>query len=566
MTGSQRLELPLFYNYVGDGQGTLVFDASSDIYMPTTPADYSGIYEGITANPDYPDEADLRYRTVGDVIWGSNIETYDYAPAYNRPSTVTFSQGGPTEIINNPVNGPLHYFVNPNSVNSSQQVYVGATTGPLEVVGDDTVTRVDLDPAYSQSIATTYNIYSPGLLPGWGAASGGSSNLLATILGDVTVRHAGLTIHADTAGSSAVISPPQIVLTDTQVTGIAGGAIHFSNLTQSYSLATENAGTFANQFPGLVLRMPSYGGVSVQVQNTPAGTTTELYTETNAISDLTVLGTTGPLGLDNVTFASGAEYSAFAAGSLTIGEGDLSAINGSITVGSAAVLGKVTIDDRSDATSRQATFALVPSTSYFGLAGLSPAAIDVYQFASFPEFDLYGAAASTYSFQGGLQNTRFFAGAGSSVELTQSKSSNVIAPLSVFGAATVLIDLRTNPSIQSTSTINVAPDPSRPTDTTDLTVDFTKIPVSGLALGSVGGGIYALFGNGNNTPAVAYQGATTHLTLLLYSQATTNSLPVTDTGSGGTTISPGAYALNVQQTSGPLTIEQSGTVRRYPGQ
>ena len=28
------LELPLFYNYVGDGQGILVFDASNDIYNP----------------------------------------------------------------------------------------------------------------------------------------------------------------------------------------------------------------------------------------------------------------------------------------------------------------------------------------------------------------------------------------------------------------------------------------------------------------------------------------------------------------------------------------------------
>lgn len=556
-TGQQPL--PVFFNYAGDGQGTLVFDASSDIYVPTMQGGYSGAYEGITANPNYPGDADLRYRTVGDIIWGANVDAYDYAPAYNRPLMAAFSQGGPTEIINNPVNGPLHYFVNPNTIHSSQEVYVGATAGPLEVVGDDTVTRVDLDPAYSQSIATMYNIVSPGLLPGWGAAGGGGGNLLGTIVGDVTVRHAGLTVHADTAGSPAPASPPLIVLTDTQVTGIAGGAIQFSDLTQSYSLATQNAGTFTNQFPGLVLRMPSYGGVSVQVQNTPGGATTELYTETNAINDLTVLGTTGPLGLDNVSFASGAEYSAFAAGSLSIGEGDLRAIAGSIGVGSASVLGKVTIDDRSDATSRQTTFAPVPSTSFFGLAGLSPAVIEVDQFASFPEFDIYGAAASTYSFQGGLQNTQLFAGAGSSAELTQSTSSNVIAPVSVFGAATVLIDLKVNPSFQAANTINVAPDPARPTDTTDLTIDFTKIPVSGLKLGSVGGGIYALFGNGDSTQAVLYHGATTHLALLLYSQATTNSLPVTDTASGGTTISPGAYALNVQQTSGPLTIDQSGT-------
>ncbi|MGH7140113.1 MAG: hypothetical protein ACREHD_30610, partial [Pirellulales bacterium] len=403
-------------------------------------------------------------------------------------------------------------------------------------------------------------------LPGWGAASGGGGNLLGTILGDVTVRHAGLTVHADTAGSTAPTSPPRIVLTDTQVTGIAGGAIHFSNLTQSYSLATENAGTLATQFPGLVLRMPTYGGVSVQVQNTPSGATTELYTETNAINDLTVLATTGPLGLNNFSYASGAEYSAFAAGSLSIGTGDLSAIAGPISVGYPSVIGKVTMDDHSDATSRQVTFAPVPSTSFVSLAGLSPAVIEFYRGMIFPEVDIYGAAASSYSFQGGLQNTRLFAGAGSSVELTQSTLSNVIAPVSVFGAATVLIDPTGNPSFQSVNTINVAPDPARPNDTTNLTIDFTKALLSGLKLGSVGGGIYALFGDAlfdNNyisAPVVAYQGATTHLALLLYSQATTYfSLPVTDTASGGTTISPGAYALNVQQTSGPLTIDQSGT-------
>ncbi|MGH7134740.1 MAG: hypothetical protein ACREHD_03310, partial [Pirellulales bacterium] len=165
---THRLSLPVFYNYAGDGQGTLVFDASSDAYIPFVQGGYSGDYEGITANPDYPGDADLRYRLVGDIIWGANIDAYDYAQAYNRPLPAAFGQGGPAEIINNPVNGPLHYFVNPNTINSSQEVYVGATAGPLEVVGDDTVTRVDLDPAYSQSIAWTYNLNGPAVLPGWG--------------------------------------------------------------------------------------------------------------------------------------------------------------------------------------------------------------------------------------------------------------------------------------------------------------------------------------------------------------------------------------------------------------
>ena len=183
---------------------------------------------------------------------------------------------------------------------------MGATLGAVEIVGDDQFTRSS---TWIRRIpnrlprSTTFK--TRVCCPAGGAASGGGDNLLGTIIGDVTVRHAGLTIHADMAGSTAPASLPQIVLTDTQITGIAGGTIHFSNLTQSYSQATANAGTFANQFPGLVVRMPTYGGVSVQVQNTPGGTTTELNTETNGINDLTVLGTTGTLEMANVTFGSG---------------------------------------------------------------------------------------------------------------------------------------------------------------------------------------------------------------------------------------------------------------------
>ncbi len=564
---TNQMPLPLFYNYAGDGQGTLVFDASNDAYVPSQ-GDYSGPEEGILANPNYPTEADLRYRTVGDIIWGSNIETFDYAPAYNRPANASFLRSGPTEIINNPVNGEIHYFVNTNTVNSWVEVEVGATLGALEVVGDDQYTRVDLDPLYSKSIATLYDISVPNLLPGWGAATGGSDNLLSTILGDVTVRHAGLTIHGDTAGSTAPATLPQIVLTDTQITGIAGGTIHFSNLTQSYSLATENAGTFANQFPGLVVRMQTYGGQSVQVQNTPGGTNTELFTETNGINDLTVLGTTGPLWLANLAgmpYGGSGEFSRFLTKSVTIGNGNLSAIAGAVTLGSASSLGQVTIDDRSDTTSRQVTTKQVPSTSLFALAGLSPAPIDIDESLTLSELDIYGVAASQYSFQWAPQGTRLFAGAGSNVELTKATNFSYIAPVSVYGAASVLIDPPINPSFQSADAITIGPDPTRPTETTNLTIDFTKALVSGIKLGSVGNGVYALFGSSGNVQAITYQGATTHLSLLLYTQpvdpdlAYLFTLPVTDTAPSGTTISAGIYAVNVQGTTGPLTLEQGAT-------
>ena len=61
------------------------------------------------------------------------------------------------------------------------------------------------------------------------------------------------------------------------------------------------------------------------------------------------------LGLATINFATGSEFSAFAADNLTIGNGNLSAIAGAIFVGSPAVLSQVIIDDRSDTTSRQAT-------------------------------------------------------------------------------------------------------------------------------------------------------------------------------------------------------------------
>ncbi len=171
LTLQAQLPLPLFYNFVGDGQGTLVFDASNDIYSPG-PGSLDGNEDGITANPDYQDEADLRYRTVGDVIWGSNIEMFDYAPQYDRAPNLPIEQAGPTEVINNPVNGEIHYILNPNAINAWERVEIRATLGQVEIDGDGQYTRVDLDPAYSQSISELYVIENRGLLPGWGAGAG----------------------------------------------------------------------------------------------------------------------------------------------------------------------------------------------------------------------------------------------------------------------------------------------------------------------------------------------------------------------------------------------------------
>ena len=127
---------------------------------------------------------------------------------------------------------PFHYISNPNSVNAWEQIEVGATTGPVDVVGRDSFTRVDVDPTYSHP-ASSLPFAASGGLPGWGNVIG-SNSLLTTLLGDLTVSHAGLTIHANVAGSAAPGTTPQVVVTDSQITGIAGATIHYGNSADGY--------------------------------------------------------------------------------------------------------------------------------------------------------------------------------------------------------------------------------------------------------------------------------------------------------------------------------------------
>ncbi len=377
------------------------------------------------------------------------------------------------------------------------------------------------------------------------------------------MKNAGLTIHSDTAGSAAPGILPKIDLTDTQITGIAGGTIHFSDLTQSYSPVTEDSGTNSNQFPGLVVRFASYGGESVEVDNTLATCITQLNTETNGINDLTVLGTTGVLqtgllqiGSDTFPGALG-EFSTFAAKSVTIGNGLLSSVAGAVDFSLGTSIGQLTIDDRSDTTSRSVTVTPVPTTAYYALAGLSNAVININSGLSFNEVDIYGVAGSQYSFEWAPLNTRLYAGEGSSVELTGSSRSNVIPPVSIFGAASVLIDPQNNPTYATGSTAYIAPDPSRPNDTTNLTIDFTKFFPGGLSLGRVSNGVYGITPGGGLLP-ITYQGATTIVTLEFDPGPFTFPFTVNDTGSAGTTISLGGFPLNIQGTDGPLTLEQGG--------
>ena len=82
------LSLPLFVNYVGAAQGTFVFDTSGAV---VTGSDFD---DGLEANSNFSGQADLRYRTLGDVIYGANLEVFDYGPLLTGSSPQNINRLG----------------------------------------------------------------------------------------------------------------------------------------------------------------------------------------------------------------------------------------------------------------------------------------------------------------------------------------------------------------------------------------------------------------------------------------------------------------------------------------
>lgn len=572
--GSPELALPVFFTYTGSAQGTLVFDASSEVITSADIFSFNN-YVGLAANPNYPQQADLRFSKripnstlSGDVLYGPNIELFDYG----QRETNTFTSAnkyGPTVIFDNPLNAPVHYISNPNSdTNRWDEVVIGAAAGPVDVRGLDGLTRVTVDPKYSGQFSTFYN--SSGTLPGWGNNVRGT-NILNTIAADVTVSHAGLTIRPDVDGSAAPGNLSPIVLTDNQITGIAGVPIHFSNLANSYTSEFSSSYLPSGQYPGLDLQLPGYGVVSATVQNTPSTVTTEIDTGATAIGGLTVLGTTGPLFLANPNygryFGGTRPLFTFSAGSVTIGGGTVGSMAGPITLGQDYhVTGDTTIDDRADATPRQVSFSTSTQTlQSYTINGLSPGSILVSTLIQSPHLAVYGPGGSQYKVMNGQQDARLFAGLGSTVEFTNEPGKLYLPGMTVMGARSVLIDPRSDPAnglnlnfYNGYQQIAVSPDPARPTDATDLTINYAVAGNFGNAkLDSVGNGYDALFVNSGTLNNVSYKADTTHLALSvdsLYSFP----LDVLDTGSPGTVIDSGGMPLNVKGTTGPLEIHQSG--------
>ena len=318
---NQQKPLPVFYTYTGAGQGKLVFDAHDEQitglgsdYFQKFDVNSQGDIHGISTNYLYPGMADLRFYRY-DVLYGPNAEVFMYGPHITQGTSS--SDPAPAMLLDNPFTTAVHYIANPNNTDANvlENVIIGNVNGPVYVEGNGRATRVELNPLFSLPTGTNNDgrfetIYS--LFPGWGRGRTGGFSLIDTVHADVTVTNAALRVIADIplpTGFPPVAGRPDVTLTGSELVGIAGSTIHFSNLVNSItaSLGTSagilDIGWLARTLAGLSIQLPAHAAVSTNVLDTPAGASTVISTLLSAsdatMTDgpITVRGTTGPLVL-----------------------------------------------------------------------------------------------------------------------------------------------------------------------------------------------------------------------------------------------------------------------------
>lgn len=320
-TANQR-PLPVFYNYVGAGQGKLVFDASgeqvtgvsSDLFFNS-----QQYYQGVSTNSFYPDRADLRFYQHS-IIYGQNADVFFHSPQLVESAGFGLRNPGPSTLIDNPFSTAVHYIAANASLagpNLVEHVLIGNVLGPVHIQGNGRGTRVEINPLFSLPIGThTTAAFEPIYnFPGWGRGHTGAFTLLETVQAAVTVDNAALRVIADIplpSGWAGGGERPDVRLTGSQLIGIANGTIHFSNLSNSVS--AKNAFGFLDitssgmQLPGLSIQLPADDDVAITISDTPAGATTVISTRLSASDSqmttgpIQVLGTTGPLVLGRLFY------------------------------------------------------------------------------------------------------------------------------------------------------------------------------------------------------------------------------------------------------------------------
>ena len=503
--GSQiARQQPIAFSYTGQGTGTAIWDASQDVLTSAFISSMKGsTFYGVFASPLNPGLATLYYLdgdyvmtrdfadsnlfptgngTIdvrGQLVYGNNTDLTFFAP--QLPSGTTFSQ-----IFDNPLStSAVHYYSNSaDSPGTTEQVSIYSTRGLVDVHGTPQVTRVFVSPP-PQGFFVTTNDNGPLLSEHTSTINvvpylPVDSYLTDSILGDISVTSATLQIEANaqTTPPAPPVIPP-VVLTQTELTGLTGGTIRMSNLSNYFvTNSSSNSGgqpEAGSQNAGLYIDLPSYGTINTTVDDTPPGAITVLTAMATNPHPVTVLGTTG--GLVFGTRLNGP--------TIAIGNGSLDNIKGSLyfltPIGDVAK----TFDGHLDTPRTVTATALVGNQTEVNpvytakMTGLTPATI--YFDSLISHVDILGSAGSTYNmyYAGNDTNAwRLFTGPATTVNVFPWPASTAlftITPnLEIYGPQTVNVTI--NNTIFGTSSgipLKVYKDPSRPTDPIALNVDVS---------------------------------------------------------------------------------------------
>ncbi len=518
----------IFYNFQGDGRGTLVYDASnfaggSQIVSVKSDAAYPGFGALVV---------DFSNSSRNKLIYAPNTElfVYDYIRGFGAQGNV---------VIDNRTAAAVHITENTLSQAAlSDDVRVWAAFGPVYVQGRGAATVVTLTPETN------------------------TGDLRDTVIDDVTVTNAALKIVPDHPGTPIPGELPQVVLTDTQLTGLTGGTVYFANLVD-YVVSSVT-------YPGLHIGLPFYGAASALILDTPSGVTTGINTaSTVQIGPVTVLGTTGPLWLGRRNLVTGfnPNLTTFQADSVHIGDGSVQNIRGDIYLGYDGIAnystpGGTTIDNSADSTPRDVAIAGQSFDAQVRVEGLAPATILMRSTIN-AVVDVLGNSGNHYTVFYAGPSTRLFAGADSTVDvLTPNGPGTTLPNLSIVGAGAVHVNAPQLNLTVASSPLQILADPARPDDITTLVADYSLLFSSEFWLDDAGAGMGRLSsGNPPNTPFstthILYQANRTEFTFLGQAGAFQQSqypIHVLDTPAVHTAINAGTRIVDVQATTNPLEI------------
>jgi hypothetical protein len=601
-----QLPLPVFFDYAGPGQGTLVMDTSNDVFSLASGQGHLGSitydpffnYDGVTANTSYPGHADLRFMQ-GDLVYGSNTEVFDYG-AQQVGSGTSLDKPGPAMLIDNPLATPFHFISGTNGPNTFQEVLIGATQGPITVQGGPG-TRVEANPLFAAptsgglSLGVPYNGggYTDLGLPGWSSGDPLGYSLLDTIHADVSVTGGALRVVGGIplpAGVQPPAMPPDVHVAANEITGLAGAPIHFSNLVDTPSTAFLSRGGYLDfevqQLPALSIELAQNPAVTTYVDDTPAGVTTNLSTILSSgdaaltTGPINVLKTTGSLVLGDL-FGNMSFYWPTATG-LPIGQSlfysdGLSAQ--SVTIGAAAILpGDFDRDGVTSVADLSAMMGALSDLSKYqttrGLSNANMSALgDLNGDGQVNNLDLEASlvrlanaggsiAPAHYSTLGNIQGAILLAGdthsSAAPLVTTIDGSADAARPAVAFKAQSYT----TPPGgiIASTSTPQAS-----------AAVFFEE--VNGLAPAPIYFGNYFgpfsgvrnlnVYGSDNSSYTVTAAPATMHLYAGAGSTVVDNSAPIDIVGAWTVQLMPGYYPA-ISLYTGPQVIVEEDPARRHP--